>query len=100
MTEMERAPSNACEMQTNEVSEVFDLLRIEVEPDGLERRPGREEATRSVSCSTLCFSNFSDHSMVICLSLIEGGNLIPENVDVFLIIVIEYNIPSDVSGFP
>lgn len=51
-TEMAHIHSDVCEVQLNGVSEVMDLLQIEVETDGVEDRPGREDAPYSVSLLT------------------------------------------------
>lgn len=40
---------DVCEMQLNGVSEAMDLLQIDVEADVVEGRPGRQDATCSVS---------------------------------------------------
>lgn len=48
-TEMTHSPSDMCEMQTNGVSDMMDLLHIDVETDVVEDRPGRAEALCSVS---------------------------------------------------
>ncbi|AWO97555.1 putative tRNA methyltransferase 10 -like B [Scophthalmus maximus] len=48
---MAHVPSEVCDTQLNGVSEVMDLLRIEVEADVMEDKPGREDAlcSRNVS---------------------------------------------------
>lgn len=49
LTEMAHIGSDVCEMQLNGVSEVMDLLQIDVETDVVEDRAGREAAPFSVS---------------------------------------------------
>lgn len=41
---------DVCEIQLNGVSEAMDLLQIDVEADVVEGRPGKQDATCSVSC--------------------------------------------------
>lgn len=48
-TEMAHISSDMCEMQLNGVSDVMDLLHIDVETDVVEDRPGRGDALCSVS---------------------------------------------------
>lgn len=49
---MANVRADASEMQLNGVSEVMDLLQIDVETDEVENRPGREHAAYSVSLFT------------------------------------------------
>lgn len=49
---MAHISSDVCEMQLKGVSEVMDLLQIDVWTDEVEDRPGREDAACSVSCFT------------------------------------------------
>lgn len=46
---MAQSRSDVCETELNGVSEVMDLLQIEVETDVAGDRPGREDAAYSVS---------------------------------------------------
>lgn len=49
---MAHISSDVCEMQLNGVSEVMDLLQIDVGTDEAEDRRGGEDAACSVSCFT------------------------------------------------
>ena len=51
-TEMTHISSDMCEMQLSGVSEVMDLLHIDIETDVVEDRPGRGDALYSVSLFT------------------------------------------------
>lgn len=46
---MAHTDSDVCEMQLDGVSEVMDLLQIDLETDVVEGRPGGEDPTCSVS---------------------------------------------------
>lgn len=46
---MADVPSEECDMQMNGVSEVMDLLHIDVETDVVDNKPGREDTMCSVS---------------------------------------------------
>ena len=48
-TEMAHTASDVCEMQLDGVSEVMDLLQIDVETDVVEDRPGGQDPSCSVS---------------------------------------------------
>lgn len=48
--------SDESEVQLNEVSEVMDLLQIDVEAQVVEGRQDRQEATCSVSCLIHCIN--------------------------------------------
>lgn len=47
---MAHSRPDVCGMQLNGVSEAMDLLQIDVEADVVEGRPGKQDATCSVSC--------------------------------------------------
>lgn len=57
-TEMTHTPSSdMCEVGLSEVSEMMDLLHIDVETDVVEDRPGRGDALCSVSLSSVYLLN-------------------------------------------
>lgn len=49
LTEMADIRSDVCEIQLNGVSELMELLQIDLETDVADGRPGKEDVARSVS---------------------------------------------------